>query len=338
MSKTPIFKKKNVLVTGGAGFIGSHLCESLLEEAKVICLDNLLAGTLTNIDHLLKHSDFVFIKQDINELFDLEKFPELEKFKIKVQGVQEIYHLACPTSPKDFNKYKIETLKANSLGMKNILDLACQYKARALFASSSVIYGPRPKDDRFVSEDLKGLFDHLSPRACYDEGKRFAETMMATYKNFYHLDIRIARIFRTYGPRIRLGIGEMMPDFIVNALNGENLIIYGDKNFQTSLCNIRDLVDGLLKLMNHPEDPGPVNLGSDEDLLLADVAKEIIKMTNSKSKVVFEPPLLFMTQLPLPDISKAKEILDWFPLVRLEDGLKEMIDWTIANKHLLGVQ
>lgn len=338
MAIKPIFEKKNVLVTGGAGFIGSHLCEELLKEAKVICVDNLLSGSLLNIDHLLKYPDFIFIKHDINEPFDVEKFPELDKFKVKFQGIQEIYHLACPTSPKDFDKYKIETLKANSVGVKNILDLALKYQAKVLLASSSVVYGPRPGNTMFIPEDYHGAFDHLSPRGCYDEGKRFAETMFATYKDFYGLDIRIARIFRTYGPRVKLGIGEMMPDFVVNALEGKDLIIYGDKNFRTSLCYIRDLIDGLIKLMNHPEDPGPVNLGSDQDLLLYDVANLIIKMTNSSSKIVFEPPLLFMTQLPLPNISKAKEILFWFPTVRLEDGIKNLIDWTIANKHLLSAQ
>lgn len=338
MSVRPIFEKKNVLVTGGAGFIGSHLCEALLKEANVICLDNLLSGTLNNIDHLLKYPDFVFIKQDINEPFDLEKFPELKKFKIQFQGIQEIYHLACPTAPKDFDKYKVETLKANSLGIYNVLETALRYKARILFASSSVVYGPHSDHSLFISEDKQGAFDHLSPRGCYDEGKRFSETMVATYKDFHGLDTRLARIFRTYGPRVRVGIGEMMPDFIINALDGKDLVIYGDKQFKTSLCNIRDLVDGLIKLMAHPEDPGPVNLGSDQSLLLSDVAKQIIKMVKSKSKIVFEDPLLFMAQLPLPNISKAKETLGWFPLVRLENGLQEMIDWTVANKHLLGVK
>lgn len=336
MPITPIFEKKNVLVTGGAGFIGSHLCEELIKEAKVICLDNLLSGTLNNINHLLKYPDFVFIKQDVNEPFDLEKFPELNKFKIKFQGVQEIYQLACPTSPKDFDKYKIETIKANSLAMQNVLEIARQYKSKVLFASSSVVYGSRLSDKRYIKETESGALDHLSPRACYDEGKRFAETTLATYKDFYGLETRLARIFRTYGPRVRLGIGEMLPDFIINAIDGKNLVIYGDQNFKTSLCHIRDLVDGLMKLMALPEDPGPMNLGSDEDLLLADVAKQIIKLTKSKSKIVFEQPLLFMSQLPLPDISKAKDALGWFPLVRLSDGLQEMIDWTVANKHLLG--
>ncbi|MEK7607005.1 MAG: NAD-dependent epimerase/dehydratase family protein [Patescibacteria group bacterium] len=336
MPITPIFEKKNVLVTGGAGFIGSHLCEVLLEEAKVICMDNLLSGTVSNIDHLLKYPDFVFIKHDVSEPFDLTTFPELEKFKVQFQGVQEIYHLACPTSPKDFDKYKIETLKASSHGTKNVLDAALKYKARVLFASSSVVYGPRQEGERFVEEAIQGAFDHLSPRGCYDEGKRFAETMMATYRDFHGLDTRIARIFRTYGPRVRLNIGEMLPDFIVSALDMKDLVIYGDESFRTSLCHINDLVDGLLKLMAHPTDLGPVNFGSDEDLSLADVARQIIEMTGSKSKITFQPALLFMTQLSLPNIAKAKESLGWFPLVRLKDGLKQTIDWTIANRSLLG--
>lgn len=335
MTKIPIFEKKNVLVTGGAGFIGSHLCEALLKEAKVICLDNLISGNLKNIDHLLKYPDFVFIRHDVNEPIELERYPELQKFKVQFQGIQEIYHLACPTSPKDFNTYKIDTLKANSLTMLNVLNLAVQWHAKVLFHSSSVIYGARPMDVKFVPEDYQGTLNHTSPRACYDEGKRFAETMMTTYHDVYGLQIRIARIFRTYGPRVRLGIGEMVPDFVVHALEGKPLEIYGDKNFRTSLCYITDMIDGLLKLMHAEEDPGPVNLGSDQDLLIAEVAQKIIALTQSASKVVFKPPLLFMSPLPLPDISRAKNELGWFPVTRLEDGFKQMIEYTRAQKSLL---
>ncbi len=335
MTKIPIFERKNVLVTGGAGFIGSHLCERLVNEAKVICVDNLLLGSLTNIEHLLRNPNFVFLKQDINEPLDLESFPELEKFKVKFQGIQEIYHLASPTSPKDFEKYRLETLMSHSVGTKYILDLAVRYKARMLLASSSVVYGARPVDGASVAETYEGLINHLGPRACYDEGKRWAETQMVTYHDVAGVDIRIARIFRTYGPRVKLGIGEMIPDFIVNALAGKDLVIYGDEKFLTSLCFVSDLVDGVLKLMATPVDPGPVNLGSDEDLHLAAVAEKIIAMTESKSKVVYNPPLLFMSPLPLPDITRAKETLSWFPVVRLDDGLQRMIDWAIANKQIL---
>ena len=335
MPKIPIFEKKNVLVTGGAGFIGSHLCEALLKEAKVICMDNLISGSLQNVDHLLKYPDFVFLKHDVNDPIEFVKWPELEKFKVQFQGIQEIYHLACPTSPKDFNTYRIDTLKANSVSMINILNLAVQWHSKVLFHSSSVIYGPRPAQGMFVPEEYHGIVNHISPRACYDEGKRFAETMMATYRDVYGIAIRIARIFRTYGPRVRLGIGEMIPDFVVSALEGKPLDVFGDKNFRTSLCYINDMVDGLLKLMNSETDPGPVNLGSDEDLLIADVAQKIIELTGSSSKVVYRPPLLFMSQLPLPDIRRAKEELGWFPITRLEDGLKRMIEYTRAKKSLL---
>lgn len=336
MPKIPIFEKKNVLITGGAGFIGSHLCEALLKEAKVICLDNLVSGSLRNIDHLLRNPDFIFIKHDINDPMDFKSWPELKKFKVEFQGVQEIYHLACPTSPKDFEKYKLETLKANSTGTLHVLELAVHWKARFFLASSSVVYGAYQGGAEYVSEQYEGVLNHLDPRSCYDEGKRFAETMVNTYKEVRGLEIRIARIFRTYGPRVRLQSGEMMPDFIINALDGKPLVIYGDKSFTTSLCYITDALDGILKLMSAEKDPGPVNIGSDEQHNLFEVAQKIIAMTNSKSSVKFEPALPFMRSQPVPDISRAKESLGWFPIVRLEDGLKAMIEYTRATKHLLG--
>lgn len=337
MATTPIFERKNVLVTGGAGFIGSHLCEQLLEEAKVICVDNFLLGTLDNIEHLLQHPNFVFIRHDINEPLELEKLPELEKFKIQFQGVQEIYHLACPTSPKDFDQYRLETLKVNSIGTLRVLDLASRYKARTVIASSSVVYGPRERTgDAFVKEDHLGLVNHLSPRGCYDEGKRWVETQGATYRDFYGIDVRTARIFRTYGPRVKLGIGEMVPDFIMNALDNKDLVIYGAKEFRTTLCFVTDIVDGLKKLMAAESDPGVVNIGADEDMQLSSVAEKIIELTQSSSKISYVAPLMFMTELPLPDITRAKETLQWFPIVRLEDGLRRMIDWAIARRTRLG--
>lgn len=331
-------EKKNVLVTGGAGFIGSHLCEKLIKTSRVICLDNFVTGNVSNIDFLLQHPDFVFIRHDVVESIDLESFPELERFKIKFQGLQEIYNLACPTSAKDFDKFKIATLAANSVGMKNVLDLAVKYKAKFVHASSSVVYGPRQEDKEFFREEDLGCVDHLTPRGCYDEGKRFSETMVGTYREAYNLDAKIARIFRTYGPRERLFDGEMVPDFIIDALDNKDLIIYGDKNFSTSLCYVDDVVSGFMKLMAAPSDIGPVNLGSNEDLKLLDVAEKIISMTGSESKIVFEKPLLFMTALGLPDTSKAKELLGWVPLVRLEDGLQKSIDYTQAYKPLLRQQ
>ena len=336
MATAPVFEKKNVLVTGGAGFIGSFLCEKLLAESRVICVDNFVTSQESNIDPLLKNADFEFIRHDFNTPFDPDAFPELARFQIKFQGVQEIYHLACPTSPKKFDQFKIQTLYANALAMKNALDLAVRYRAKFLQASASVVYGPRPADNKPYAEDYLGSVDMLSPRACYDEGKRFAETMTETYHQVHDIDTKIARIFRTYGPRMPLFDGQMIPDFITDALDNKDLAIYGDETFRTSLVYVSDVVDGLIKLMHAPTGMGPVNFGSDLDVQLVDVAQRIIEMTGSSARVKFEPPLLFMSQLGLPDITKAKDKLAWIPLVQLDDGLKRTIDYTIAHKSLLG--
>jgi UDP-glucuronate decarboxylase len=336
MATAPVFEKKNVLVTGGAGFLGSHLCEKLLADARVICVDNFLTSQESNIDLLLKNPDFEFIRQDVNVPFDLNAFPELARFKIPFQGIQEIYHLACPTSPKKFDQFRMQTLYANSLGMKNVLDIAVAFKAKVLHASTSVVYGPRPADGHRFAESEYGAVDMLSPRACYDEGKRFAETCCATYQQVHGLDIRIARIFRTYGPRMPLYDGQMIPDFITNALDNQSPVIYGDETFKTSLVYVSDVVDGMIKLMTAGENPGPMNLGSDLDVPLVDVAQRIIEMTGSTARVTFQPPLMFMTELGLPDIARAKDKLGWLPLVQLDDGLKKTIDYTIAHKGLLG--
>ncbi|MFA6254801.1 MAG: NAD-dependent epimerase/dehydratase family protein [Patescibacteria group bacterium] len=330
-----IFEKKNVLITGGAGFIGSYLCDDLIEKNKIICIDNFISGDEANIDHLLQNPNFRFIKHDINQPIDLESLPELEEFRIKFQGIQEIYHLACPTSPKDFEKTRIETVLANSVGTRNILDLAVKYKAKFLFASSSVVYGSRDPQSPYFKESYSGVVDQISPRACYDEGKRFAETLTNTYGQVYNLDTKIVRIFRTYGPRMKLNIGQMIPDFVSSALVGEDLVIFGDEGFSTSLCYVSDIVQGLTKMMKSGES-GPINLGSDLEYKIVDVANKIIAMTSSKSKVVFQKPLLFMTPLGLPDITLAKERLTWFPIVLLEDGIQGAIDYFKAYKSILG--
>ncbi len=334
MADKPIFEKKNVLVTGGAGFIGSFLCERLLKDARVICIDNFATSMQSNIDHLLKNADFEFIRADINEPIDLEKYPELERFKLKFQGVQEIYNLACPTSAKRFEEFRRQTTLANSVGMRNILDLAVKYGAKFFQASTSVVYGPRPADGHLFKEEEFGAFDHLTPRACYDEGKRWAETMTITYSQMNGLDARIGRIFRTYGPRMPLFDGQMMPDFITNALEGKDLVVYGDENFRTSLMYVTDVVDAIVKLMRLPKDIGPVNIGSDYDIKIVDVAKKIIELTNSSSKITHEEQLMFMSQLGLPELTKAKEQLGWLPLIPLEQGLKKSIEYTIAQKGL----
>jgi UDP-glucuronate decarboxylase len=327
--------KKIAVVTGGAGFIGSHLCERLLADGRqVICIDNFLTSEVANIETLLKNPDFEFMKLDINEPFDLEAPPELARFKINVRGVQEIYHLACPTSAKKFDSLRIQTLLANSVGMRNVLDLAVKYKARMLHASTSVVYGARRTDGSKLKETDLGIVNHASPRACYDEGKKFAETACYTYASVHGLDVRVARIFRTYGPRQRLLDGEMLPDFVLDALEGDDLVIYGNEDFSTALLYVTDLIDGLVRLMKASKNPGPVNFGGDTDLKLADVARQVIAMTGSSSKVVFEPPLLFMTPLGLPDTRKAVDELGWIPLVRLEDGLKKAIEYTMVTKGL----
>lgn len=335
MPDQPIFEKKNILVTGGAGFIGSHLCERLLKTGRVICMDNFVTSSEQNIDMLLKNPDFEFIRHDVNQPFDLDAFPELARFKMQFQGVQEIYHLASPTSPKKFDQFRMQTLFTHSIGIKNVLDAAVKYRAKVLFTSSSVVYGPRPADMHSFEEHEMGTADTLSPRSCYDEGKRFSEAACATYALVHDLDIKIARVFRTYGPRMPLFDGHMIPDFILNALDGKALEIFGDETFRTSLCYVDDCVDALMKLMDASKGIGPVNVGSDQDIPIVDVAQRILEMTGSGSNISFEPPLEFMTQLGLPSIAKAKDRLGWLPLVTLDEGLKKVIDYTIAHKHLL---
>lgn len=338
ISETPIFEKKNVLVTGGAGFLGSHLCERLVREAKVICIDDLSNSSIQNIEHLLQYPDFEFIKYDINNDIDLDAFDELDKFKVKYQGVQEIYHLACPTSPKNFESLKIQSLWANSRAMLSTLNLAVKYRAKYVFTSSSVVYGDPTPEQYIFSEEDEGLVDHLSPRACYDEGKRFAETCVETYRQVYGIDAKIGRVFTTYGPRMHLRDGLLIPDFILNALEGKPLTIYGDKELSQSLCFVNDIIDGLVRLMKSSPDVDIVNLGSDYMLRMIDVAQMIIDLTESQSQIVFEDPLIFLTKKGIPDLQRAKNYLQWIPLVRLEDGLRKTIDYTIANKQMLGIQ
>lgn len=334
---TTQFQKKNVLVTGGAGFIGSHLCERLLREARVICIDDLSNGSIHNIDHLLQYGDFEFIKYDVNAPINLDGWDELDKFQVKYQGVQEIYQLACPTSPKNFEQFKLHHLWTNSQAMFSTLDLAVKYRAKYVFAGSSVIYGPPTPERHVFAEADQGQFDHLSPRACYDEGKRFAETCVETYRQVHRVDAKIARVFTTYGPRMKLRDGQLIPDFIINALEGKELVMYGDADLDQSLCYISDLVDGLVRLMHAGPDTAVVNFGSEEVYKMVDVANRIIAMTNSKSQVVFKEALIFLSKKGTPNLARAKEELGWLPLVNLEQGLRQTIDYTIANKEEMGV-
>jgi UDP-glucuronate decarboxylase len=328
--------KQNVLVTGGAGFIGSFLCERLLADGhRVICIDNLSTSSTQNIDHLLKVPEFEFIRADITQPIDLEAYPELERFKVRFQGVQTIYHLACPTSIKKFDALRMQTLLANSVGMRNVLDVAVKYKAKFYQSSTSIIYGFRPEDGHLFDEKEYGLVDHLTPRSCYDTGKFWAETMAQTYADVHGLDVRIGRVFRTYGPRMPLDDGHMIPDFIIAALDGKDMVIFGDDQFRTSLAYVTDVVDGIVRLMDNPTNPGPVNLGSDYDIKVVDVANRIKELTGSTSNVTFAPRLPFLRDLGLPNLTKAKTELGWIPLVSLDQGLKKAIEYTQAHRGLL---
>ncbi len=336
MSKQAIFDKKNVLVTGGAGFIGSHLCDELVKNNKVICLDNFSTGDEKNIDHLLADPNFEFVRHDITKPINLEEISSLQKFKIQFQGIQEIYHLACPTSPKNFKKNIIETVLANSYGTKNTLDLAKNYNAKFLHFSSSVIYGPRREDNQKIKEDDLGAVDILSERSSYDEGKRFAETMVYNFSKVYDLDVKIIRVFRIYGPRMKMNDNQMIPDFIHNALENKDLIILGNKNFSSSFCYISDLIDAVIKVMES-NSSGPFNIGSDIKINLQEVAQKIINQLNSRSKITYADEELFMTPLCVPDISKARDELGWMPVVTLDKGLEKTIEDLRANKNLKGI-
>jgi UDP-glucuronate decarboxylase len=327
-------ERKNVLVIGGAGFIGSHLCDELIKTNNVICLDDFSTGRVENINHLLSAPNFEFIKHDISKAIDLKEYRELDKFKIRFQGVQEIYNLACPTSPKNFSDLRIKTLRANSLGILNSLELALEYKAKYLLTSSVVVYGPRFAKAPPFTEEYLGYVNFTGPRSCYDEGKRFAETAVITYRDTYNLDAKIARIFRTYGPRLSLFDGHMLTDFVLQALNNKPMAVYGNKTFSTSLCYITDMIEGIVKMMKSNE-LGPLNFGHEQEYLMVDIAEQIKAMTNSSSAIEFKDPLLFMTPLGLPDITNTKNKLGWYPLVPLEEGLLQTIEYVRANQSIL---
>jgi UDP-glucuronate decarboxylase len=328
-------KIKNVLVLGGAGFIGSHLCERLLEEKKnVICVDNFVSSGQNNISHLLRMPNFEFVKHDILEPLNLEENAQLQRFQISVFGISEIYNLACPTSIKNFEAMKMASVLTNSIGTKNALDLALQYQSKFVHFSSQVVYGNFEKGD-YVKEDfVQGVSDQLDPRACYDEGKRFSETLVDVYRQIHKLDTKILRIFRTYGPRMLLDDGQMIPDFIINALENKDLTINGDEKFQSSLIYVSDVVEAAMKLVNSQHN-GPFNIGSQEVYPLVEVAKKIVAMTNSTSEIKFGEKLLFLREGAFADISRIKDEIGWFPLITLEDGLQKTIEYTQAHKDVL---
>ncbi len=316
--------KKNILITGGAGFIGSHLVDALVKDNQVVVVDNFSTGSEKNIDHLLQNPNFEFIKHDLTQPFQVTDFPELKKFKCELQGFQEVYHLACPTSPKEYNKFPIETLLANSHATLNALEIARKYKAKFLLLSSSAIYGDVDSETG-IKEDEWGHVNPIGPRSCYNEGKRFAESLVTNYHNKFKLDAKIARVFNTYGPRMKADDGRMIPDFIVSALANQPIKIHGTEQETGSYCFISDMVEALIRLIRSDVNT-PVNLGDMREIQFVEIAKLVKELTNSDSKIEFKERLPYAAKQLIPDISFAKESLDWFPIVSIEDGLKKTVD------------
>jgi nucleoside-diphosphate-sugar epimerase len=330
--KKAIFDKKNILIVGGAGFIGSHLCDELVKSNKIICIDNFITGDNMNIAHLLQNPDFRFINHNIIDPINLETFEELEYFKIPFQGIQEIYFLASPTSPMAYNKYPIETLLVNSIGLRNVLDMAVKYESKVLFASSPAVYGTGT-GTMLVKEDYVGMVDQLGPRACFAEAKRFGETLAFNYHLEQGLQTKIARIFNCYGPRMSLSDGRMIPELIRMAVEKQDLIIYGKENEFGSYFYISDLIRSLIKFMNSDE-VGPMNFASEWKSSFKEIAEKIIQINNVSSKLIFLDKNENYDYQPLADISLAKENLGWFPVILLEEGLKNTIDYLSAQEGI----
>lgn len=333
MNSSPVFERKNVLVTGGAGFIGSHLCDVLVKDRHVICMDNFSTGNVANIEHLLQNPNFEFLNHDITQPFTLGDFQELDRFQIALQGVQEIYHLACPISKKHFEDFKIASILASSIGTKNLLDIAVSSKAKFLYASSSVLYGHRQVDHPYAAETDSCVLDHLTPFGAYDEGKRFSEAILYTYADVYKLDVKIARIFRTYGPRMKIFDGNLIPDMVNTALDGKDIELDCSDDQKVSMCYVADVVDGLIKHMNTPMEITVVNLGSDQEHVLMDVAQKIIRLTDSTIQARCIPGETPIKEAGLPDLARARHDLHWIPLVQLEQGLKQMIEDARSRRH-----
>ncbi len=303
---------RRILVTGGAGFLGSHLCEYLLERgADVVCADNFFSGSKDNIRHLFTHPYFELIRHDV--IFPL--FVE----------VDEIYHLACPASPIHYQFNSIKTLKTNVMGTINMLGLAKRIKARILLASTSEVYGnPQVHPQK---EDYWGHVNPIGVRSCYDEGKRVAETLTMDYHRMNRVDIRIVRIFNTYGPRMAEDDGRVVSNFIVQALKGEDLTVYGDGSQTRSFCYVSDLVKGLAGMMNTEGFTGPVNVGNPAEFTIMELAQKVIGATGSKSRIVFKPLPADDPARRCPDIGLARKTLGWEPSVTLEDGLARTVDY-----------
>ena len=305
--------KTTAVVTGGAGFLGSHLCDKLLKEGiKVICIDNLLTGNLDNISHLFGNNNFSFIKHDVTNY-------------IYVWGkIDYVLHFASPASPIDYLKLPIQTLKVGSLGTHKALGLAKDKNATFLLASTSEVYGDpivHPQE-----EEYWGNVNPIGPRGVYDEAKRFAEALTMAYYRHHGVNTRIVRIFNTYGPRMRLDDGRALPTFVGQALRGEEITVYGDGSQTRSFCYVSDLVEGIFRLLKSNE-TNPVNIGNPDEITIKEFAEEVIKQTGSKSKIVYKPLPEDDPKVRQPDISKAKKILGWEPKVGRAEGLKLTVDY-----------
>ncbi len=306
-------EKKVVLITGGAGFLGSHLCDLFINKGyKVVAMDNLCTGDLRNIEHLFKHPDFEFYHHDVS------------KFVFVPGRLDYILHFASPASPIDYLKIPIQTLKVGSLGTHNLLGLARVKGARILVASTSEVYG-----DPLVhpqTEDYWGNVNPIGPRGVYDEAKRFQEAITMAYHTYHGLETRIVRIFNTYGPRMRLNDGRALPAFIGQALRGEDLTVFGDGSQTRSFCYVDDLIDGIYRLLMS-DYVYPVNLGNPQEISIREFAEEIIRLTGTSQKIVYKPLPADDPKQRKPDITKAKEILGWEPKIDRAEGLKKTYEY-----------
>lgn len=302
-----------ILITGGAGFLGSHLCDRLINDGHdVLCLDNFFTGRKQNIAHLIGNPNFELMRHDIT-------------YPISVE-VDQIFNLACPASPIHYQLDPVQTTKTSIHGALNVLDLALRLKARVFQASTSEVYGDPEQHPQ--QEGYWGRVNPIGPRSCYDEGKRCAETLFFDYQRQYDLDIKVVRIFNTYGPRMHPNDGRVVSNFIVQALKGENITMYGDGSQTRSFCYVDDLVEGFVLMMATEKGmTGPVNLGNPGEFSILELAEKIIQLTGSKSKLVFMPLPIDDPKQRQPDITLAKDNLCWQPKVNLEDGLKETINY-----------
>ena len=293
--------QKTAVVTGGAGFLGSHLCEKLIDnDIKVVCLDNLLTGSLDNIEHLFGNDNFKFVKHDVTNF-------------IHVPGkVDYILHFASPASPIDYLELPIQTLKVSSLGTHNMLGLALEKKARVIIASTSEVYGDPEIHPQ--TEDYWGNVNPIGPRGVYDEAKRFSEAITMAYHRYHGVETRIVRIFNTYGPRMRLNDGRALPAFVSQALRGEDITVFGDGSQTRSFCYVSDLVDGIYKLLLSDE-VNPVNIGNPQEITIKEFAEEVKRLIGSKSDIIYKPLPTDDPKVRRPDITRARTILGWEPKV-----------------------